>query len=476
MVMVALTEKGFKAIFNEGVDATWAHVDKLQKEHADFYRRLNLDSKNSGKPPSTDPPKTRRRENAGANSRRKSGKKPGGQFGHKGSTREQVKIPDEIHCSAPVTCSCGHQFDGSEEVLKTERRQVTDIPEPQTITREYQALTCECSNCGNLKKGTFPAGVKAPFQYGNNLRAYVNYLMSYQLLPYKRTTELLENLFGLKLSQGTLKNINLSAASILEEAVEEIKAQLTTSDLVHFDESGLYVEGKRDWLHVASNDSLTYYFHHKSRGIEAMDAAGVIAEFEGIACHDYWSPYYHYDCAHLLCNAHHLRDLEGVIQNDGHAWAKSMQEFLRKANSLVKQLKSDGKEQLSPEKLKLLLDEYSQVIKLAYLEMPPAPERKPGQRGRVAKGKSRNLLERFDLRRDEIIDFVKNFSSPFDNNQAERDLRMIKVKQKISGSFRSEDMAQGFLTIRSYISTAIKQGLSAFDTLADGLLGKHFIS
>ena len=480
MTISMLNKQDAEELYNKGFEVFWRHVNKLQKGYIEHNRRLNLNSGNSGKPSSTDSDKDKdelkkKKASNSNNSRKKTGKPVGGQRGHEGHTRKLTDTPTETITCDPGECSCGHQFTGIEKELKVERRQVIDIPKPLVNITEYQAKTCECPNCGEAQKGVFPNEVNAPVKYGKNIRATVNYLMIYQLLPYKRTAELLQNLLGISISQGTLRNINSSSAEEFKEPVEAIKQELINAEIVHFDESGMRVEGDRDWLHVASNDLFTFYYHHAGRGVEAINEAGILTLFTGVACHDYWVSYYSYDCKHLLCNAHHLRDLEGIIENNDHAWAKDMQEFLRGANRLVKQAKSETKEYFTDLELKKLTDRYQEIIIAGYKEIPPPPKRAPGQRGRLAKGRSRNLLERFDQKKEEVIGFIIDFSNPFDNNQAERDIRMIKVKQKISGAFRSEGMAKGFLTTRSYISTAIKQGLNVFDSLVDGLSGKNFI-
>lgn len=478
MVISALSKTEVKALYDKGGDAVWRHIEKLQKEKSAYERRLNLNSSNSSKPSSTDSVKQKsdNKNNRKNNSREKTDRKIGGQAGHEGSTRNFAESPDEIISHPPDECPCGYRFDGIELELKTERRQVIDIPKPSVKISEHQVLTCQCPKCGTEQRGSFPPAVKAPVQYGNNLHAYVIYLMVYQLLPYKRSAELLNNFYNLNISQGTLRNILTRAAEKFKPPVEAIKQELLKSAVIHFDESGLYVEGGRDWLHVASNADLTFYFHHHSRGIEAIDAANILPLFEGIACHDNWSPYYHYACQHSLCNAHHLRDLEDVFESYGYEWSKDMQNFLRSANTLVKMAKARGQTQLPPGEITALQTQYQYIIDEGYKQTPPPPERRPGQKGRLAKGKALNLLERFDHRRHEILDFIEDFTCSFDNNQAERDVRMIKVKQKISGTFRSGDMAQGFCILRSFISTAVKQGCNVFDAIENGLTGKFFIS
>jgi transposase len=471
MAVAHLSKEELNGLYSHGSDAVWDHLNELQNEHADFKRRLGLHSQNSSKPPSTDLAKKKKN-----NSREAGNRQSGGQKGHKGHTRDQVENPDEIIPCIPEACNCGHKFTGTEELLNSERRQIIDIPRPQLMVLEYQAQTYLCPGCSQQHKGPFPAEVKVPVQYGNNLQAYVVYLMNYQLLPYKRTADLLKNLHNLPISEGTLRNIQARFANHVEAPVEMIKQSLIDSKVVHFDESGLYALGQRHWLHVASNEAFTFYFHHKSRGFEALEQAGILHDFKGTACHDLWKTYYRYDgCDHSLCNAHHLRDLQGIIDSSDSTWAKEMKSFLKKTKIIIDNAKIKNTAELPQDVLLELKVEYQEIIDKGQAETPSPPERKPGQRGQLAKGKVRNLLERFDIRRGEIIDYIEDFNRPFDNNQAERDIRMVKVKQKISGTFRSAEMAQNFCTIRSYISTAIKQRVNVFDAISEAFAGKFFL-
>jgi transposase len=325
-------------------------------------------------------------------------------------------------------------------------------------------LKCPC--CGAQKKGEFPKEVKAPVQYGINLKAYVIYLMIYQLIPYKRTTDLLENLHALPISEGTLNNILKDFARRIELPIEFIKQQIIDSELAHFDESGLYVGGQRDWLHVAATNLYTFYFHHESRGFEATEAAGILDKFQGKACHDFWKTYYKYEhLLHSLCNAHHMRDLQGLFDTDNLPWSLDMKSFFSASKKIVDAAKEAGKTELDQQLIIEIENQYQQIIDEGYKVIPPPPKREKGQRGPIKKGRARRLLERLDGKREEILDFIYDFSSPFDNNQAERDIRMIKVKQKISGTFRSSIMAKFFCEIRSYISTAIKHGVNVYDAI-----------
>jgi len=406
------------------------------------------------------------------NLRKETDLKLGGQHGHKGSTLSQVQNPDTIVKCSPDSCGCGHTFDGSEEFIDSIRRQVFDIPKPVVTIEEYVSEKYRCPVCGEIHAGDFPAGVTAATQYGPNLQAHVVYMMNYQLLPYKRTAEMFKNLFDISISQGTLRNIQFRFYQTIQEPLEEIKKEILNSDIVHVDETGFRSEGKRNWLHVASTDLYTFYFSHHKRGKEAMDDAGILPNYTGLIIHDFWKSYYQYEeCSHSLCNAHHMRDLQGLIDCYGYQWAIQMKAFLSWGKEIVDRAKEDGLSEFDDTTIENITVIYKGIIDRGSKEMPPPPEKEAGTKGQQKKGKAWNLLNRFRERPEEILGFIYDFTIPFDNNQAERDIRMTKVKQKISGTFRDAEMAQAFCATRSYISTAIKQNLNVFTTIAAAVQG-----
>lgn len=461
---MSMTKIQFGEIFKQGFEATWQKFNQLQATIKEQNRRLNLNSSNSSKPPASDMNKTAKSKKN--NSRKKTQKKSGGQRGHSGKTLQAVEHPDETIPYNPTHCLCGYEFNSSDAVIKQETRQVIDIPEPKVKVTSHVVSVLECPCCGIKVKGEFPENVNAPVQYGAGLKARVVYLMVYQLSPYKRTVDLLANMHKLSISEGTLNNILEGFAGRIELPVEFIKQQIIDSEVAHFDESGLYVEGRRDWLHVAATELYTFYFHHELRGFEATEAMGILDNFQGTAVHDFWKTYYKYEhILHSLCNAHHLRDLQGLFDDDNLPWSLDMKSFLSASKKIVDLAKEAGKTELNKKLIAVMENEYQQIIDEGYKLIPPPPPRKKGQRGPIKKGRARRLLERLDEKRDEILDFIYDFSKPFDNNQAERDIRMIKVKQKISGTFRSATMAKCFCKIRSYISTAIKHGVNVYDAI-----------
>lgn len=456
--------------YAKGEDAVVALVLSLE-QGVGAPSPMDQNSSNSSFPSSRDLGKKKKN-----NSRKKTDKKPGGQTGHKGSTLKQVDNPDVTVDCELSSCDCGHSFNGSEEFISSTPRQVFDIPAPSVTVTEYRLNKYRCPVCGQIHGGEFPAGVSAPTQYGSNLQAHIVYMMNYQMLPYKRTADMFENLFDISISEGTLRNIQHRFYQMVQKPVEAIKQHILDSKVIHADETGLYTEGDRHWLHVAATDLYTYYFCHKERGKNAMDAAGVISKYKGRIIHDFWSSYYKYvECEHGLCNAHHLRDLQGVIDRNKHEWAVEMKAFLSWSKGVVDAAKENGLTELNKREIEQMTIIYKGIIDRGYEEIPPLPERVKGVRGKLKKGKARNLLDRFKDRPDEVLGFIYDFSIPFDNNLAERDIRMMKVKQKISGTFRSAEMANAFCATRSYISTAIKQEINVFNAVSDAVQGRFFI-
>nr|WP_036716603.1 IS66 family transposase [Paenibacillus darwinianus] len=359
-------------------------------------------------------------------------------------------------------------------VLRHEKRQVHDLPPFRLEVTEHQAEVKYCDACGNTVKGEFPEDVAAPVQYGPKFRATAIYLSQYQLLPYERVGEVMEHLFHHKLSEGTLVNANLSFYKQLEPVEREIVERLVKSTVAHFDETGIRVQGKTQWCHVASTDQYTYYFHHAKRGQEAMDAAGVLPNFQGNAIHDAWAPYFHYDqCHHALCNAHHLRELIFVLEQEKPSWAKAMINLLLEAKAAV-----EAGETLTSDAIACFAARYDRILEVGRLEdakQNPPIEQPTGKRGKPKQSKPKNLLDRLGEHRLAVLTFLCDLSVPFDNNQAERDVRMVKVQQKISGTFRSEQGAKVFFRIRSYISTAKKQAHSIIDAIEQAIRGKPFM-
>lgn len=454
----------------------WQHEQiqellKLKKRMEELEKRLAKNSRNSSKPPSSDgfnKPKPR-------SLRPKSKRKSGGQKGHPGSTLEKVDNPDHVESHPVHECELCSRSLRDRAPDKVERRQVFDIPPIHLEVTEHRAEIKQCPCCGHMTKASFPDHVRAPVQYGSRLGSFAVYLKDYQLLPYKRITELLRDFFSCDLSEGTLKNITSTCSSLIAHVVEQIKQRIIASKVASFDETGCPVNGQRWWLHVACTPELTYYGVHPKRGSEAMDEIGILPNFEGRAIHDFWSSYFKYDCEHGLCNAHHLRTLTFLHEEQDQHWAEHMIEFLLEVKETVDQARVT-RNSLPREQIEAFESLYQQILDAGYAENPLSAKPRPkGKRGRRKKSEARRLLERFDEHRELVLAFMYDFDVPFDNNLAERDIRMQKVKQKISGTFRSEDGARMFHQIRSYISTARKNTVNAIEAIRQGLLGNPFL-
>lgn len=440
----------------------------LQEERIkDLENRLNKNSRNSSKPPSSDEfikPKSQRK---------KSGKKSGGQKGHKGQTLKMAQTPDVTRIHRVKSCQgCGHSLEDVPPKC-LEKRQEFDVPPTRMIVTEHQAETKQCTCCGLENRAPFPEGVEMPVQYGPHIKSLLVYLNQYQMIPYRRAVELMEDIYGVSISEGTLFNSITAAFDALEPVEKEIIARLVNEAVVCTDETGLRIEAKRQWLHVVSTEKLTHYGHHPKRGSDATDAIGILPEFTGVAVHDYWKPYYKYDFRHSLCNAHHLRELAGIAELTGQTWPLEMKELLLEIKTLVEERKNSLKE-LNAEEINNFEQRYDRIVEKGYLANPP-PEPLPGKRGRKKQSKARNMLNRLHGHRPEVLAFMYNFNVPFDNNQAERDIRMVKVKQKISGVFRSAQGAEMFCRIRGYISMVRKHSIPVLDALRAALEGNPFV-
>ena len=437
-----------------------AQVNVLREEVKTLRDRLDLDSHNSHKPPSSD-------KGRPARSLRSSGDRlPGAQAGHKGKHLRFCAHPDQIRRHALLYCAhCGADVSNA-PVEKVLRRQVYELPPLSLEVTEHQAEVKRCPCCQETLQAPFPDGVEQPTQYGERVKALLVYLNNYQLVPYQRIRELFYDLFGQPISGGLIYTCNAHAYTKLDESEQEIKAALSSSAVVHFDETGLYENGRRIWLHSASNAFYTYYHADEKRGKEAMDRAGILPGFKGIAVHDHFESYKRYErCDHVFCNAHHARELVSAYEQDHKDWAKEMKDLLYEIKEAVDKARQAGDSQLDARQLALFRDRYRAIIERARATYPDPPPKEKGQRGRQKQDKSKNLLDRLDRYEPETLRFMYDFRVPFDNNLAERDLRMIKVKQKISGTFRSKEGTAFFCRIRGVISTWKKQGQNILESL-----------
>ena len=450
---------------NDNVGKLTKEIDNLTEENSKLNERVQslenqtkTNSNNSSKPPSSDGLKKKTKS-----LRKPSGKKPGGQPGHKGSTLEQVENPDEIIEHIIDKCiECGTSL----EDVPVERyiiRQVIDLPDIKVKVTEHRAEVKKCT-CGHINKAKFPEGISQSVQYGTKIKATSVYLNQYQFIPYDRQEEVFQDFFNHHISKGTLASMNKSCYHLLEAVEDNIKEALkNTEGAVHYDETGVYVDKKLKWLHVTSNEEYTYYHVHNKRGSEAIDDIGILPEFKGTAVHDSWRSYNKYtNCNHSLCCAHILRELNGITELEKQSWAKNMKELLLGIKSEVDETFGHANA-LNLDKIIKYEEQYKSIIKVGQEEdFKLNFDSKTDKR---KNSKSKSLLERLSLHKDEVLRFMNDFDIPFDNNQAERDIRMTKVKQKISGTFRSSYGSEFFARIRGYISTVRKHSKNIMECL-----------
>ena len=470
------SEEDIRAAHEQGVEAV---VLLFQKTFLDLTERIQKledqlvkNSSNSGKPPSSDgyekpAPKSRRK---------RSGKKSGGQKGHAGQTLTMVEKADAIVIHKVSSCASCKQSLKQVEAVAVEKRQVLDLPEVRLQATEHQAEIKICPDCQKQTKAAFPSDVSHAVQYGNRIKAQMSYFHEYQLLPLRRVNEMIRDLYNQDIAEGTI----LSACQELSERVapvqQAVKEYLTyQSEVAGFDESGARVEGKLHWFHVACTERLTYYAVHAKRGKIAMNEIGILPYFKGRAIHDDLPSYFQYASRHGLCNVHHLRSLEFLLERypQEQGWVKKLKELLLEIKAAVEKALSKAKTRLSPKTLANFSARYDTLLKQGFRLNPSQVEQgqKP-KRGRPKQSFAKNLLDRLRDHKEAVLAFMYDFKVPFENNQAERDIRMLKVKQKISGCFRSRRGAEIFCVIRGYISTARKNGQRVLQALYSAFGGQ----
>ena len=431
--------------------------------------RLNLNSSNSGKPPSSDGYKKPNPKSL----RGKSGKPSGGQHGHKAHQLPLNENPDHVITYALDICEKCHFDLKSTLPMKEKIRQVLDFIAKMETT-EHRAQVKTCPKCHHKNQASFPTGIDYKTQYGDSTKAIFSYLNIQQLLPLKRLTETIRDLTGHSVSQGTIIHANEELYKKLAHPEEKIKQQLLASHVVHFDESGVRVNGKLNWLHTACTSELTYYFVHPKRGKDAMDDGGILSEYTGKAMHDGLPSYRKYKCGHALCNEHHHRELVAVVEIDLQTWGQPMIDLLYEIKKTKEERISAGFAQMEPDTIVGYEAKYRTVLDIGLAENPPPPPPVEKKKGRIKQSKAKNLLDRLE-NRQAVLAFMYDFEVPFTNNVAEQAIRMIKTMQKISGSFRSKEGADIFCRIRGYVSTVCKQGFTILDKIQDAFAGKPFI-
>ena len=474
------SEEEIRFIYRQGEDAVVALVGSLAGVVQALSERVQAledqiakNSQNSGKPPSSDGLKKKPKS-----LRHKSGKKSGGQPGHPGSTLQAVAHPD--HLQTHRVSRCQHCQASLEEVPAQayEKRQVFDLPPVRVEVTEHQVEIKACPICQKLTTADFPPEVSQPVQYGDRLKAQMVYFHQQHFVPLERTVEIIEDLYEQRVSEGTIVEACQTMAQQVQPVYQAIKAELQeTKEPGYFDETGGRVEKALWWFHVVCTPLLTYYEPHAKRGQQALEAIGIFPHFHGTAVHDAYRSYLHYqNVQHALCNAHHLRELTFIFEQYQQSWASEMIDLLREIKAAVEAAQPD-QDHLSPTQIADFEARYDAILAAGFQAnpIPPPPvEPPPKKRGKPKQHPAKNLLDHLQLRKRETLTFMHDFKVLFDNNQAERDLRMIKLKQKVSGCFRSQAGAKTFCQIRSYISTARKNGQHVLVVLQSALSGSPY--
>ena len=475
------TSEEIRAVYSQGEDAVVASFEQMAAlVHALEARiqaledQLAKNSGNSSKPPSSDGYKKGKRRGL----RQASGKKVGAQEGHPGHSLKAVEQPDTI-CVHPVGRCQGCQASLAEvTVSEYERRQVFDLPHVRLEVTEHQAEIKRCPQCGQVNKGEFPDAVSQPVQYGPLIRAQLVYFNQYHHIPVERTSEIMADLYGQAIGAGTV----VTASDLLAEKVETVNLAvknylIDTNEPVHLDETGARVDKKLQWIHVASTDSVTHLELNQRRGSQAYEVIGILPKRTNYVVHDDYSSYFRYaDAQHVTCNAHHLRELIFLVERYQQAWAEKLVQLLLEIKQTVATAQDAGQIALGLQQIADFEHRYHTLIEQGYQANPPPVAETDGskRRGRPKQSPARNLLDRLHRHQRAVLTFMYDFNVPFDNNLAERDLRMVKLKQKVSGCFRTEAGGQTFCAVRSYISTARKNDLPVLDALGMALAGNPF--
>jgi len=443
-------------------------MEQLMGRVKELEDRLNKNSKNSNKPPSSDALQKPKIQPAFP---KKKGKKAGGQPGHKGKTLELCETPTHIEPLVPSTCSCGSILDESKSEL-VEVRQLFDLPKPKLEVTEFRQYGCSCDACGNYNKGTFPKGVNARVQYGTGVRALVVLLNIAFNLPLKKIQSLFSDLYGYAINTSTILHATQTCYERLQTSEQVIKQSLLNRIVTHFDETGLRVCGQLHWLHTCCDSLFTYLFVHLNRGKKALlDTPSLLPTFKNWAIHDCWSSYFSFtNCKHGLCGAHLLRELTALIQKDIQ-WAVWFKRYLL----TLYYLSNEGKGVLDQTQQQKALALFDKIWAYADQAEPP-PVKSSSGRGRPKATKGRNLLNRLKEHQSEVMAFAFHKEVPFTNNQAERDLRPAKTKQKVAGTFRKLEGAKKYARIYGFISTTRKHQFSIFNELKKAFNGNTFLT
>lgn len=433
----------------------------LKFENSALKARLNSNSRNSSKPPSSDgyTKKPAFPKNKGG--------KQGGQKGHKGSTLKQINNPDQVIKCIPGNCSCGHEFTKS-QIRLSEKRQVFELPKPQLKVIEYQLLKATCPKCGMEHTGKAPEGVNSPVQYGNNAKALSVLLNVHYKLPFNKVQGLFGDIFGYPINKSTVYSATEKCYKKLEESEQIIKSRIIKNDITHADESGVRVENKLHWLHTATTSLYTYLFVHQKRGRVALESEkSILKKYKGWLVHDCWGSYFNFKkMRHAVCGAHILRELEGIIENQNTKWAKVFKIFIMSVYQMPFEERIKQR--------KIIRSRYDIICEIGEKKEPPPIKKQC--KGRMKRTKGRNLVERLIREKEAVLAFAFNKKVPFTNNLAERDIRPVKVKQKISNCFRTMKGAEIYARIESFISTARKNQKNVFSELCTTFDAYNFLT
>lgn len=472
---MALSDREIRLIYDAGFEAVRAviqslegRIEILEQEVAALKAVMSKNSRNSSKPPSSDgfskkAPRTQ-------SLRKPSGKKAGGQNGHNPFFLKPVDRPDSIVEHGVDQCrGCGKSL-RRKTILRQDKRQIFDLPPLRLDVTEHRADVKLCPCCGLENRGEFPQGLRQAAEYGPRVKGLAVYLMHGHFVPYDRLATFFKEVFHQSISLGSLFNFNRNGYRLLQSSENRIRQDILQAEVAHFDETGVSLSGKGHWLHSASTAGATYYEVHPRRGNEAMDDIGILPKFGGRAMHDYWKSYLRYPCRHGLCNAHHLRELNFLLQTYQETWAGKMKKCLVAMKNSADYYRGKKSHKLPKKLLAYYEGRYDRILREGFAlhrndHAPPT-----NRRGRKAQAPGKNMLDRLKHDRDSVLAFLRHLNVPFDNNQAERDIRMTKLKQKISGCFRSMEGARFFCRIRGFISTLRKRNLPVLDSLYDVFL------
>jgi transposase len=441
---------------------------ELQAEVRRLRDAAAQNSRNSSRPPSTDGPEQPKPKSL----RQKSGRKSGGQPGHPGRTLQSSDTPKHIQILPLLECECGEDL-SHDPAVDYQRRQVFDLPSLELECTEHRAEIKECPCCHRTVVAAFPAEAKAPVQYGKNFRALLAYLYDAQEGASLRIGEMCAEMFGYAVSEATLQSARQEQYNALEPFENRLVEILPQEPVLHADETSVPINKVRHWLHVLCTPLLTFFAIHVSRGKDAIQAAGIIPQFTGWLMHDFLSSYLGFEnCLHTFCKSHLLRELIFLFEQHRQPWAGDLHDLFMDMFECVQNRKARDAP-VTEKEYKRWCHQYWKILRAGRKVNPLTPKQRANPRAKQSK--EQNLLDRLEGYDESILAFLWNLDLPFTNNEAERAFRMMKVRLKISGCFRTFQGACRHARIRSYISTLRKHGLPVLEYLRRALEGRPFL-